>query len=192
MRGGHTELMVKRSHMITRAYLEQWADGRNRVHVFDAESEANYPTSVTNATVVSYGYRPEVLTVDLESVYEKIESRAVPALRSLASGGAPNREGRAAVVSFLDMHLERGRYADQAKVKMPAWLGSAVTPGRMADMALGDRLALAKDLDTGALRLNPAELEAWPWRVVRDCPINGVWGPAVFISRWFSRTVRRR
>ena len=25
-----------------------------------------------------------------------------------------------------------------------------------------------------------------------DCPINGVWGPAVFISEWFSRTVRRR
>ena len=24
------------------------------------------------------------------------------------------------------------------------------------------------------------------------CPINGVWGPAVFISGWFSRTVRRR
>ncbi|MFT4214125.1 MAG: extracellular solute-binding protein [Microbacterium sp.] len=26
----------------------------------------------------------------------------------------------------------------------------------------------------------------------RVCPINGVWGPAVFISGWFSRTVRRR
>lgn len=26
----------------------------------------------------------------------------------------------------------------------------------------------------------------------RDCPINGVWGPAVLISEWFSRTVRRR
>ncbi|MEX5296978.1 hypothetical protein QYM41_17015 [Kocuria sp. CPCC 205268] len=26
----------------------------------------------------------------------------------------------------------------------------------------------------------------------RDCPINGVWGPAVFISERFSRTVRRR
>lgn len=25
-----------------------------------------------------------------------------------------------------------------------------------------------------------------------DCPINGVWGPAVLISEWFSRTVRRR
>ncbi|WP_336872155.1 hypothetical protein [Rhodococcus qingshengii] len=26
----------------------------------------------------------------------------------------------------------------------------------------------------------------------RVCPINGVWGPAVFISGWFFRTVRRR
>ncbi|WP_336874275.1 hypothetical protein [Rhodococcus qingshengii] len=37
------------------------------------------------------------------------------------------------------------------------------------------------------------------WRVLsqwfamdRVCPINGVWGPAVFISGWFFRTVRRR
>ena len=28
--------------------------------------------------------------------------------------------------------------------------------------------------------------------LARDCPINGVWGPAVFISERFSRTARRR
>ena len=26
----------------------------------------------------------------------------------------------------------------------------------------------------------------------RVCPLNGVWGPAVLISEWFFRTVRRR
>lgn len=28
--------------------------------------------------------------------------------------------------------------------------------------------------------------------VVGVCPLNGVWGPAVLISEWFFRTVRRR
>lgn len=31
-----------------------------------------------------------------------------------------------------------------------------------------------------------------PITVTGDCPINGVWGPAVFISERFSRTARRR
>jgi hypothetical protein len=162
--------MVKRSHMITRAYLEQWANDRGVVHVFDGENNVNHPSSVLNATVVSYGYRAEVVPFDLEAHYEKIESRAIPALRGLASGAFPNRDGRSAVVSFLDMHLERGRYADQAKVRMPAWLGDTSGPGRVAEMALGDRLTLARDVDTGAVRLEPARLETWDWRVL---PISG-------------------
>lgn len=162
-----TDVMaVKRAHMITRSYLEAWSNGRGLVHVWDAEHEINRPQSLSSATVVNYGYRTEVTGFDLEAHYGEIESRAIPALRSLASGGSPDRDGRAAVIAFLDMHLERGRYADQAKVKVPVWLGSTTEPGRIAEMALGDRLTFARDVDTDAIRLSTLNIERWHWRVL--------------------------
>lgn len=163
-------MSVKRAHMITRAYLEAWANERGLVHVWDAENELNRVSSLTDATVVRYAYRTNVTSFDLEAHYARLENRAIPALRSLANGGGPSRDGRAAVIDFLDMYLERGRYADQAKVKMPVWVGSTSSPGHMADMGLGDRLTFAKDLDTESVRLAHLDLEVWTWRVLS---ING-------------------
>lgn len=163
-------MSVKRAHMITRGYLEAWSNDRGIVHVWDAEHQINHPSSITNATVVSHGYRTAVTPFDLEGDYARIEGGALPALRGLATGGAPNSDGRAAIVSFLDMHLERGRYADQAKVRVPVWLGSTTEPGRMAEMALGDRLTFARDIDTDAIRLHRLGLDRWTWRVL---PISG-------------------
>ncbi|MBO3664073.1 DUF4238 domain-containing protein [Microbacterium stercoris] len=159
-------MAVKRAHMITRGYLEAWSNERGLVHVWDAEHEINKPQSLTNATVVSYGYQTTVTSFDLEGYYAEVESQAIPALRSLATGGAPDSAGRSAIVSFLDMHLERGRYADQTKVKVPVWMGSMTEPGRMAEMALGDRLTFARDVDTEAIRLDRLRVERWTWRVV--------------------------
>jgi len=156
---------VKRAHMITRAYLASWANERGHVHVWDGENEISRPQPLANATVVNYAYRPLVTNFDLEADYARIENRGIPALRSLATGGAPNREGRDALVTFLDMHLERGRYADQAKVRVPAAMGSTTAPVQMVDMALGDRLTFARDVDTDAVRLRRLDLEKWRWRV---------------------------
>lgn len=159
-------MAVKRAHMITRSYLEAWSNPRGLVHVWDAEHEINRPQSLTNATVVGRGYQTLVTGFDLEGHYGQIESQAVPGLRSLADGGGPNPEGRAAIIAFLDMHLERGRYADQTKVKVPVWLGSTVEQGRMAEMALGDRLTFARNVDRDTIRLAALNVERWPWRVL--------------------------
>ena len=159
-------MSVKRAHMITRGYLAEWANDRGLVHVVDAEHRISRPQSLTNATVVAYAYRSNVLTLDLEAHYSRIESEGLSALRNLATGGAPNRDGRAAIIAFLDMHLERGRYADQTKVTTPAWMGSTPAPGRMIEMSLGDRLTLARDVDTDAIRLENLNVERWTWKVL--------------------------
>ena len=65
----------------------------------------------------------------------------------------------------MDMHLERGRYAYEAKVRVPAAMGSTTAPVQMVDMGLGDRLTFARDVDTEAVRLRRLDLERWRWRV---------------------------
>lgn len=158
-------MSVKRAHMITRGYLEAWTNDRGLLHVWDAENRINGVQSLNNATVVSYAYRTEVTSFNIEADYSRIESGSLPALRNLATGGGPNRDGRAAIIQFLDMHLERGRYADQAKVTVPVALGSINAPVKIMDMGLGDRLTFSRDIDTDVVRLSTLDLERWRWRV---------------------------
>lgn len=158
---------MKRAHMISKGYMKAWANERGLVHVWDAETSKAGVRAVGDATVVSYAYRTELLTHDLEAEYSKIEDRATPALRNLADGGSLTQEGEAAVIAFLDMHQERGRYADQAKVRLPVAAGDLTTAGfRMEEMGLGDRLTLSRDVDKDAVRVSALGVDKWRWRVL--------------------------
>jgi hypothetical protein len=62
------------------------------------------------------------------------------------------------------MHLERGRYADQAKITTPALVIKSDGEAEEAELNLGDRLLLSRNME-GALRLSNLGLEHWPWRL---------------------------
>ena len=152
--------------MVSKGYLAAWANDRDLVHVWDSEKLVSGVRSVGDATVVSYAYRTELLNHDLEAAYGRIESDAIPALRNLANGGSLTRDGESAVIAFLDMHQERGRYADQAGVRLPVAAGNLHSPGvRMEEMSLGDRLTLARDMDKGAVLVSSLGVARWRWRV---------------------------
>ncbi|TJY66200.1 DUF4238 domain-containing protein [Arthrobacter sp. CAU 1506] len=159
---------VKNAHTVSKSYIRAWADDRNVVDVIDLQDGRGYPSSYLSATVVRYGYDSEILSYDLEHEYGRIEDRGIPAIVRLRKGYTLTAAERNAVVAFLDMHLDRGRYADQAKTRVPAVV--LKTGGRIehAEMTLGDRLVLSQSLQD-VLRLTTLGLEQWPWQV-RDIP----------------------
>jgi hypothetical protein len=75
-------------------------------------------------------------------------------------------EGQRRVIAFLDMHLERGRYADQAKIMTPALVIKSNGETEEAELKLGDRLLLSRSME-GAVRLSNQGLEHWPWRLYK-------------------------
>lgn len=156
-------MKVKNAHMVSKSYLRAWADERGTVDVIDLEHQRGHVSSLGDATVVSYAYEPAVLTHDLEREYARIEDRGIPALKKLRLGESTSTKDRAAAIAFLDMHLDRGRYANQTKILTPAVL---VTDGNMkdADFNMADRMLLSQSF-TGVTRLKNAGLEDWPWRV---------------------------
>ncbi len=63
-------MRAKRAHMVSRAYLKQWADKGGNVEVIDVQDRRGFTTDVVNATVVSYAYRTfssATLNVSLQS-----------------------------------------------------------------------------------------------------------------------------
>lgn len=167
---------VKRAHMVSRGYLQAWGNGRGLVYVWDAEAQVSGERGLTNATVVGYAYKTEHTNLDLEQEYAGIEGRGLSAMRGIINGGSLNTDGREAMIAFLDMHLERGRYADQAGVRTPIAMGNIFTgESTMAEMGLGDRLVLSKSLNREALRIVSLGVDKWPWRVfeVRGGLITG-------------------
>ena len=157
-------MTVKRAHMVSKGYIRAWADARNRVDVLDLQDGRGFPSSFENATVVSYGYDTEILTHDLERDYWRIENSGIPAIVKLRNGNTLTAEEQNAVIAFLDMHLDRGRYADQAKIRTPAVV--LKTGGRIedAELTVGDRLLLSQSFQD-VLRLTTLGLEQWPWQV---------------------------
>lgn len=153
--------------MITRGYLEGWANDRGLVYVFDAEAEVHGPRALSSATVVMYAYRTEHTTLDLEHEYSKVEGEGVAAIRMLAASGALSKEGQGALVRFLDMFLERGFSADQAKVRVPVGIGDFVGGDlRMETLGMGDRLVLSRSMDENRISLAALKIEDWTWRVI--------------------------
>lgn len=157
---------VRRAHTLTKGYIRAWADERNRVDVIDVGRNHGYPSSVNNATVRSYAYEPNVLTRDLEKEYSVIESDGMQAIAKLR-GQDPSLDDRtvAAMIAFLDMHLDRGRYADQTDVRTPAVL--LKTDGTIEDVEfnVADRLLLSQSMKD-VVRLNALGLDSWGWQVL--------------------------
>ncbi|WP_454813021.1 DUF4238 domain-containing protein [Paenarthrobacter nitroguajacolicus] len=158
------ENVVKNAHMVSKGYISAWADKRNVVDVLDLQEGRGYPSSHLSATVVNYVYDPNFLTRNLEQDYSLIESAGIPALVKLRKGEPLSEAEANAVIAFLDMHLDRGRYADRTKVRAPAV--ALRTDGRIehTELALGDALLLSQAFQD-VLRLTALGLEQWPWQV---------------------------
>jgi len=176
---------TKRPHMVSRGYIKGWADANGFVDVIDVQGRRGLRQSIGNATIVNYVYEPAVLTAsNLEAAYAHIESNGTPVIDKLRAGGAAlTPADMLAMITFIDMHLDRGRYADQAKVLTPATL---IKPGwqlEEAELSLGDRLALSQSLPE-VLRLTKLGLDQWSWTVVQeyDLPTGDgavlLWAPA--------------
>lgn len=157
-------MKARRGHMVSRGYLSAWADKRNTVDVLDLQGGRGYPSSIMNASVVSYVYDPEVLTQNLEDEYARIESRGISAITKLRTGKDVTVQDQDAVVAFLDMHLHRGRYADRANVRVPAVLMMKDGSAKEAELSLGDMLLLTQE-PPDILRLSTRGLSDWPWRI---------------------------
>lgn len=157
-------MVVKRGHMVSEGYLKAWADERNLVDVIDIQHRRGFPSSIKNATVVSYVYDPNVLTRDLEDDYSRIEYAGIPVTVKLREGAQSlTVEERSAMIAFLDMHLDRGRCADQTKLRVPAVLVKTGGDFEDAELALGDTLSQALP---EVLRLSTLGLEQWEWKVL--------------------------
>lgn len=163
-RGKPSASGTRRGHMVTGSYISAWADKRNVLDVLDVQEGRGYPSSYKNASIVSYVYDPAVLTVDLEAEYGAIEGRGMAAFSKLRAGENLLEEETRAAVAFLDMHLQRGRYADRAGVRVPAVLLMQDGTTQETDLLLGDMLLLThQHADT--LRLTSRRLEEWTWQV---------------------------
>lgn len=157
-------MAVRRAHMVSKGYLQAWANDEKRVSVIGCQNDRGFTTSVDSATVVSYVYDPQVLTVDLEARFAKTEAAGIKALNVLRAQETLTLEMQIAVIEFLDMHLERGRYADQAAVTTPAVILKVGGETEKTNLKLGDRLLLSRNME-GFFRLRDLSLELWPWRI---------------------------
>lgn len=157
-------MTVKRAHMVSKGYLRPWAEPTKSVDVLDLQDGRGYVSSLANATVIRYGYDPSLLNRDLEHEYSRIENRGIPALVRLRLGHELSAAEKTALIAFLDMHLDRGRYADQIKENVPAVV---VRPEGVEETSLsvGDRLLLSQSF-SDVIRLVTLGLEEWPWKVM--------------------------
>lgn len=157
--------------MVSKGYLRAWADSRGRVEVIDMEHQRAFTSSIENATVVSYAYETSVLTHDLEAQYAQIESKGIPVIAKLRGGHAVSRSEKTSLIAFLDMHLNRGRYADQAAVTTPAVM--MMNDGQMKDVDfnMADRMLLSQSLPE-LVRLATRSIEDWSWQVLQPAAGN--------------------
>ncbi|MGO4785517.1 DUF4238 domain-containing protein [Cryobacterium sp. W22_MBD10_FK3] len=157
---------TKRPHMVSKGYIKGWADAKGIVEVIDIQGRRGLRQPIGNATVVNYVYEPTVLTTDLEAAYGQIESAGTPVIVKLRDRDiALTSADIAAMIAFMEMHLDRGRYADQAKVRTPAVLVKTGWHFEDAELSLGDRLLLSQSLPD-VLRLATLGLEQWTWTVI--------------------------
>ena len=154
-----------RGHMLPKSYIEAWADKKNTVDVIDLQDGRGFPSSIRTATAVTDVYDAEVLTNNLEKIYSKIEDAGSRVLVKLRNGDqALTKAEREAMIAFLDMHLDRGRYADRAKVRAPALIVKTNGEIEEAELRLGDALTLSQSLPD-LLRLRALGLGLWEWSV---------------------------
>ncbi len=157
--------------MVTKGYISAWANAKSVVDVLDVQDGRGYPSSIENASVVSYVYDSAVMAYDLENEYAGIESEGASALAKLRAGENVTRSDMEAVITFLDMHLHRGNYADRANVRVPAVLMMKDGSIEKSVLRLGDMLLLAQQ-HPETLRLTSLELADWSWQIY---PIDGLY-----------------
>ncbi|OWP20308.1 hypothetical protein CBF90_02090 [Microbacterium sp. AISO3] len=163
---GSAKKGVRRAHMVSRGYLKAWADSRGVIEVIDKQKGERYPSSIKNATIVSYVYDSSVLTQDLEAEFAAVEDAGIPAIDKLRRGETDlSADDMHALIAFLDMHLHRGRYADRAGVRVPAQVLRTDGTIEAAELALGDLLTLARGLDD-IVQLRDLGLEHWYWQIL--------------------------
>jgi len=162
---------TRRGHMVSKGYISAWANERNVIDVLDVQDRRGYPSSIENASVVSYVYDPAVLTHDLEGQFGDIEDAGTSAFTKLRAGDELTPSDTAAVVEFLDMHLHRGRYADRAGDTQPAVLMMKDGSVQDAELNYGDLLSLAHD-HPDTLRLTTLGLEQRVWKLY---PMEGLY-----------------
>lgn len=128
---------------------------------------------MNNATVHSYAYEPNVLNRNLEKEYAQIESHGMQAIAKLR-GQDPelDAETLAAMTAFLDMYLDRGRYADQTDVRTPAVLVRTNGTNEDVEFNVADRLLLSQSMKD-VVRLNALGLESWAWQVLPGAFVTG-------------------
>jgi hypothetical protein len=177
---------VKNAHMVSKGYIRAWADKRNVVDVLDLQDGRGFPTSYLSATVVSYAYDPNVLARNLERDYSLIEDAGTPALVKMRKREPLTTEEARAAIAFLDMHLDRGRYAHRTKVRAPALVLRKDGRVKQTELALGDALLLSQSLPE-VLRLTNLGLEQWPWHVREETDLATGDGAVLL---W--RTINRR
>ncbi len=164
-------MAVKRAHMVPKGYLRAWADNKDRVDVLDLQKGIGITTKIGHATIVGYAYKNNLLQRDLEHDYSVIEDAGIRALRHLRQDESITESDRDAVIGFLDMHLDRGRYADQAGVDVPAVIVKAGLSENVklssedATLSLADRLVLSQGFPE-VLRLSSLGIRDWPWNVI--------------------------
>lgn len=159
--------------MLTKSYIRAWADEGNRVDVIDLGRNHGYPSSVNKATVRNYAYEPNVLTHDLEQEYSVIESRGMQAITRLrADDPTLDEETVAAMIAFLDMHLDRGRYADQAEVHTPAIRLKMDGTIEEVELNAADRILLSQSMQE-VIRLKELGLESWEWQILPGEYVTG-------------------
>ncbi len=152
-------------HMVSRSYISAWGDKRGRLDVIDIEEGRGYQTTATRATRVSYVYEAGLLDqANLEGQFGKIETEGIRAVAKLRAGTALERNEQHSVIAFLDMHLERGTYADQAKIQTPALAVRTDGTSEEVGLRLADRLILSRHMKE-ADRLADHGLENWQWAV---------------------------
>lgn len=157
-------VITKRAHMVSRGYLDEWADEKGVVDVADLTKGIALTTTIGNATVVSYAYRTEILHVDLEAQFGKVESAGISALRELRKSHKLTEDQLRDAIAFLDMYRERGLYADQAETRTPAVLLMQDGNLEQSELPLGDRMVLASYMHE-VIQLNQLEIEKWPWTI---------------------------
>ncbi|GAA1495166.1 hypothetical protein GCM10009628_01680 [Paeniglutamicibacter kerguelensis] len=157
--------------MVSKSYIRAWANAKNVLEVLDKQDGRGYRRSYNSATVVSYVYDPNILTHDLEQAYAEVESNGIPVINKLRDGHSDLSDAeRKALVAFLDMHLDRGRYANQAKTLAPAILVKTDGSHENANLNLGDLILLSQYLPE-VRRLSKLGIEEWPWEI---WPANGL------------------
>lgn len=159
----------KRAHMVSKGYIKAWADNRNAVEVIDKIRNYGYVDSYHNATVWSFAYAPKVLTHDLEKEYGLIESRGLRVIRNIRRAQYHlTDDERVALIAFLDMHLDRGRYAGQVDVQAPAIALRVDGTHEQVNLNTADRMLLSRSegrlislLALGVAHW-PLTIEEWP------------------------------